>query len=109
MNTLTKSQILHQIGQIQVMERGKLSSYVVPQRSAQAGPYYKLQRWEEGKNVTRHVPAEQVPLVQAALEGYAQFTALTEQLAQQVIEETRQQFQAASDGVKKKTRLRTSS
>jgi len=100
MNSPTKSQILAQIAQIQLMERGKLSTYTFADRSGHAGPYYKLQCWEEGKNRTRYVPAEQVPLLQEALAGQAKFQQLTEQYAQLVIAETRAQLAAGS---KKKT------
>lgn len=100
MNSPTKSQILAQIAQIQLMERGKLSTYSFPDRSSDAGPYYKLQRWEDGKNHTRYVPPEQVPLLQEALAGQAKFVELTQQYAQLVIAETRAQLAAGS---KKKT------
>ena len=46
--------------------------------------------WQDGKNHTRHVPAEELPAVQAALDGYAQYRQLTEQYADMVIQETRQ-------------------
>ena len=85
-----KQQILRQIAAIAAMERGKLSAYSFEERAGVAGPYYKLQRWENGTNNTRHVPAEEVPAVQAALAGYAQFQQLTEQYADVVISETRQ-------------------
>lgn len=103
MNTLNKAQILTQIAAIEFMERGTLSPYTFPNRSPQAGPYFKLQTWEQGKNHTRYVPAEQVPLVREALAGYAQYQQLTNQLAELVIQETRQQLQAVSAGLKKKT------
>lgn len=90
MNTPTKERLLQQIGAIESMERGKLSAYSFKERSGAAGPYHKLQQWHNGKNHTRYVPAEEVPAVQAALAGYARFEALTEQYAQQVIDETRQ-------------------
>ena len=109
MNTLTKSQILAQIAQIKLMERGSLSTYTFKNRSLPAGPYYKLQTWEQGKNHTRYVPPEQVPLVQEALTGYAQYQQLTDQLAQWVVQETRQQFKELSAGFKKKTRRPPSS
>jgi hypothetical protein len=104
MNTITKAQILQQIGSIQLMERGTLSTYTFKDRAPDAGPYHKLQCWEQGKNHTRYVPPEQVALVQEALAGYAQFQALTQQLAQLCIAETRQQLNQRSAGVKKKTR-----
>ena len=72
------------------MERGKLSRYTFKERSDAAGPYHKLQRWQDGKNHTRYVSADELPAVQTALAGYAQFRQLTEQYADLVIEETRQ-------------------
>jgi hypothetical protein len=47
------------------MERGKLSTYSIKEHDGVAGPYYKLQRWEQGKNHTRHFPTEQVPAVRS--------------------------------------------
>lgn len=103
MNPTTKSQLLAQIAQIRLMERGRLSSYAFAERSGKSGPYYKLQCWENGKNCTRYIPADQLPLLQQALAGQAQFKELTEQYAQLVIAETREQLAACS---KKKTPLR---
>jgi hypothetical protein len=92
MNSNSLPPILQQIAQIQSMERGKLS--VIKESSS--GPFYKLQAREQGKNVTRYVPREQVPAVQQALEGYKQFQALTEQYADKVITETRATIAAGS-------------
>lgn len=100
MKTSTPAELLAQIAQIQRMERGKLSSYTFGERARPAHPYHKLQCWENGKNVTRYVRAEQVPLVEAALAGYAQFQGLIEQYAQQIIAQTREEL--ATVGVKKK-------
>src|SRR3954465_13666772 len=105
MNTSKKQQILQTIAATPNMERGKLSTYPVKERSGQAGPYHKLQTWEQGKNHTRYVPAEEVPAVQAALTGYSQFQQLTEEYANRVIAETRQ----AITGSKKKKSHRRSS
>jgi hypothetical protein len=90
MHTLNKHQLLEQISAISAMERGKLSAYSFKDRPGQAGPYHKLQSWELGKNHTRYVPADELPSVQAALAGYAQFEQLTQQYADLVIAETRQ-------------------
>lgn len=105
MNTPTKEQLLQQICAIESMERGKLSTYSFKERSGAGGPYHKLQHWQEGKNQTRYIPAEEVPAVQAALAGYARYEQLTEQYAQRVIEETRQVLA----GSKKKKSRRPSS
>lgn len=95
-------QLLQQIAQIQTMERGKLSIIKV----SASGPFYKLQARENGKNLTRYVPREQVAAVQEALEGYQHFQALTEQYAQEVITQTRA---AITAGTKKKFAPRKSS
>ena len=100
MRLTTPPDILAQIAHIPFMERGKLCAYYHKDRPADAGPYYKLQGWEQGKNHTRHVRPELVPLLEEALAGYAEFQQLTEQYAQIVIEQTRQQL--AGVGVKKK-------
>ena len=90
MNTPNKHQLLEQISAISSMERGKLSAYSFKDRPGQAGPYHKLQSWAEGKNHTRYVPADELPAVQVALAGYAQYEQLTRQYADLVIAETRQ-------------------
>ena len=100
MKSTNPADILDQIARIQVMERGKLCPYQHKDRPADAGPYYKLQCWEQGRNRTRHVRPEQLPLLQEALDGYARFQQLTEQYAQMLIEKTREQL--AGVGVKKK-------
>lgn len=90
MNTSTKQQLLQQIAAVSAMERGKLSTYSFKERSGANGPYHKLQQWENGKNTTRYIPADEVGQVQAALAGYVQYRQLTEKYAQLVIAETRQ-------------------
>ncbi len=94
--------LLQEIAGIQTMERGKLS--VIKESSA--GPFYKIQAREDGKNLTRYVPREQVAAVQEAIHGYQRFESLTEQYAQRVIAQTRQAIAAAS---KKKNQVQTSS
>jgi hypothetical protein len=94
--------LLGQIAQIQSMERGKLSSL----RETSAGTACKLQAWENGKNVSRYIPPDQVPAVREAIDGFERFQALTEQYARFKIEETRA---AIAAGSKKKTRAGNSS
>lgn len=89
MNQLDKSRILLQIAAISDMERGTLCTYTFKDRP-NAVDYHKLQHWQDGKNQTRYVPAAELPAVQSALEGYAQYRQLTEQYADLVIQETRQ-------------------
>ena len=96
MNTpLTPQSLIEQILQIQRMEHGSLSII----RQGPNGAYYNLNSWEEGKNCCRYLPQDKVPEVQQAIEGYHQYQQLTEQYAQQVVEQTRAQLNI---GVKKK-------
>ena len=94
MNNLTKEQILQDIAAISTMERGKLSAYSFKDRPGLAGPYHKLQHWQDGKNHTRYIPAEDLPAVQAALAGYTQYQQLTQAYADLVMSETRQNLAA---------------
>jgi hypothetical protein len=95
MHTPLKQKILQQITAIPAMERGKLSAYSFQERSGHKGPYHKLQSWQDGKNHTRYVPTDELPAVQAALAGYAQYQELTRQYADLVIAETRQNLAAS--------------
>jgi len=95
MNPSKKTHLLEQIAAIPAMERGKLSLH-------SSGRHQKLQSWQEGKNHTRHVSADELPAVESALAGYAQYRQLTEEYADLVIQETRQGIASA----KKKNRSR---
>jgi len=88
--------LLVQMAQIPQLERGKLC--VVGQ--GPNGPYYNHQTWENGKNVSRYVPRDQVPAVQNAIDGFHRFEALSDQYVEVMIEKTR----AEIGGVKKKPR-----
>lgn len=104
MNTQSKPEsLLQQIGQIEQMERGKVCLL----RQGPSGPYYNWQAWEQGKNVSRYLPREQVPAVQEAILGYQKFQELTGQYAEQIIARTREE--RAADSKKKNARPRSSS
>jgi hypothetical protein len=90
MNSPTKQQVLQQISAIPAMERGKLCAYSFKDRPGHTGPYHKLQQWDNGKNRTRYVPADELADLEAALAGYSQYQELTRQYADLVIAETRQ-------------------
>ena len=92
---LTPQTLIEQILQIQRMEHGSLCVI----RQGPDGPYYNLNSWERGKNLCRYLPQDKVPEVQQAIEGYHKYQQLTEQYAQQIIEQTRAQLNI---GVKKK-------
>jgi hypothetical protein len=92
---LSPEAILQQMAQIQRMDRGCVSII----RQGPQGPYHNHQCYEGGRNVSRYVPAEQLPELQAALQGHRRFQELVEQYVQLVVERTRAERKA---GVKKK-------
>ena len=85
------TELLAKMAQIQSMERGKLSSYRRSGRSKDADTYFRLQTWQDGKNHSRHVRPEELPALQAALEGYARYCELSGQYVQIIVERSRAQ------------------
>lgn len=81
--------LVAQIARIDAMEFGKLSGYRPPGRSKGSGPYFKLQCWQDGKNITRHVRPEELPALREALDGHARFRTLADQYARLVVAQTR--------------------
>jgi hypothetical protein len=101
-SSATPQKLLKQIAQIQHMERGKLCLL----REGPNGPYYNHQTWQDGKNVCRYVPQDQLAPLQEAFAGYEKFQQLIQQYAELVIQKTRSEL---ASGVKKKTPRPTSS
>jgi hypothetical protein len=101
MNTKpTPESILQDIAQIQRLDRGTLNVI----RQGPQGPYYNHQSYEEGRNVSRYVPGQQVADLKEAIEGYRRFQRLVEQYVEIMVEKTRAERQAGS---KKKTPRRS--
>jgi hypothetical protein len=98
----TPQSLLNDIAQIQRLDRGTVSVL----RQGPQGPYYNHQCYEKGRNVSRYVPAEQVPELQAAIAGYRRVQELMAQYVQLLVENTRADRAA---GVKKMTPPRDSS
>ncbi len=84
--------LLRQIAQIHRMDHGTVSVI----RQGPHGPYYNHQCYENGRNVSRYVPAEQVPELEQAIEGYRRFQELVKQYVQLRVEQTRAERQAGS-------------
>jgi len=63
------------MGQIPVIVQGKVSV----RRNGGKVTGCKLQRWRDGRNQTKHVPAGGVETVRQGTEGYAQFLKLAQQ------------------------------
>jgi len=84
--------LLQQAAQLAHLERGKLSII----REGPNRPFYNHQCRQEGKNMTRYVPRDQVPALQKAIDGYAQFRKLIEQYVDAVVQATRAEIAAGS-------------
>jgi len=98
-----RKQILIEMAQIETMEKGRLTeeyrdSYKEG-KPIRLGPYYKYQRWEEGKNISRRIPAPKVEELRKAVEGYHRFQSLAKEYAQLTVERTRNEF--VEEGKKK--------
>lgn len=98
-----RQQILVEMAQIDAMEKGRLTEEYRDSYKdgtpARLGPYYKYQRWENGGNVSRRIPAAQAEELREAVDGYHRFKALAEEYAELTVEATRA---ASADPGKKK-------
>ncbi len=85
MNSISRESLLAQIAQIESMEPGKLCLI----RQGPNGPYYNLQCREQGKNVTRYIPRDQLELAQTHTANFQQFQALVDQYVELVATQSR--------------------
>ena len=90
----TPQSVLQQIAQIQKIEKGTISVI----REGPKGSYYNHQCYENGKNVSRYVPRDQVEEFKEGIEGYQRFQSLIEEYVHLMVEKTR----AEREGVSKK-------
>jgi len=74
-----RARILREMGEIPLLIRGTLSVQTYQAKGRAQGPYYLLQRWEQGQHKCQRVSPEQLPLIQQGLEGSARFNELAEQ------------------------------
>jgi len=88
------------MAEIERMERGKICPMA-------GRPHYNHQTWQDGRNVVRYVPAQEVALVQQAIDGYNRFRKLAEEYADEIIRRTREE-RAKNKKRKNKAKLRKS-
>ena len=97
-----RSRILEQMAQIDRMIRGHVSQQTYQQkRDGQVitqGPYFLLQRRENGKNNCQRVGAEELDSIVASVQAYARFQELAERYASLTEQLT---WEQQSAGVKK--------
>ncbi len=82
--TRKTQRLLERMAAIERMERGK----VCPMAGR---PHYNHQTWQDGRNVVRYVPAEEVASLQKAIDGYNLFRRLAEEYADEIIRHTRRE------------------
>ena len=76
--------LLERMARIERMERGRICQMA-------GRPHYNHQTWLDGRNVVRYVPADEVPELQKAIDGYNLFRSLAEQYADEIILATRRE------------------
>lgn len=83
----TPENILRQIAGIQHMEKGTLSTI----RETAKGPSCNFQRWEDGRNRSEYVPADQVAHVRKNLQAHATFETLVANYSQALSTRSREE------------------
>jgi hypothetical protein len=105
-----RQQILQQMEQIDCMEQGSLQSETRPSARdshPQQGPYFKHQIWEQGRNVSRRIPAEKAPALAKAIKGRKEFETLAGQFVEATVAMTRAGTSADSKKNGTKSRRRS--
>lgn len=83
------------------MERGKICRMT-------GRAHYNHQTWQDGRNIVRYVPAEELADLQEAVDGYKLFTELTRQYADEMIRLTRKQRSKRAKTMRKETKRKKS-
>ena len=82
------------MGEIETMARGRLSEeYREGHKNGETvrlGPYYKHQVWEDGRNKSRRVKADEAQLLRESIEGLDRFKELSSEYIEATIELTKQ-------------------
>jgi hypothetical protein len=91
----SRQKILGQLADLDTLERGTLAEEyrerLAPDGcgTVRLGPYYKHQCWENGRNLSRRVPAAEVGSLRADLQNAQRFDQLTSELFELAIQEGR--------------------
>jgi hypothetical protein len=97
--------LLDQLAELATMERGTLAEEYRERPAPEGGgtvrlgPYYKHQCWENGRNMSRRVPAAEVDALREDLQNAQRFDQITSGLAAMAITEGRTRRAALSGGV----------
>jgi hypothetical protein len=86
--------LLREMSLIERMEFGSLAEEYREAAGAggetsRNGPYYKHQKWEDGRNRSRRVPAEEAKALREAVEGRQRFESLSAEFVELSVASTR--------------------
>ena len=86
--------LLREMSLIERMEFGSLAEEYreaagAAGESVRNGPYYKHQKWEDGRNRSCRVPAEEAKSLREALEGRQRFESLSAEFVELTVASTR--------------------
>ena len=85
-----RTHILQQMAELHSMEFGSLKEeYRTNASGGTTGPYFQLQAWHEGANLSRRVPAEEAPALKEAIANRQKFASLAEEFVELTVETTR--------------------
>lgn len=90
-HTKKMTRLLERMAAIERMERGKLCRMG-------GRPHYNHQTWQDGKNVVRYVPKDQVDELKKDIAGYQLFMKLAAEYADEVITASRRQRERKKPG-----------
>mgnify|MGYP001577006521 CR=1 FL=1 len=106
-----RQQILDEMTCLDHLQRGYLSKQFFTRsqggQTIRHGPYYVLQHAFKGAKVSRRIPAEQVPVVQADLAAWRRFEALAQEFVE-VTEKMTLEGKADADSKKNSRRSKRS-
>jgi hypothetical protein len=77
--------LLEEMGKIERMERGKVCKM-------KGREHFNHQTWQNGRNLVRYVPREEIEDLQAAITGYDRFRLLAQRYADEIIRITRREL-----------------
>jgi hypothetical protein len=97
----TPESILQELTSIQRLEKGSLSTI----RQTAKGPAFNFQRWENGRNRSEYVPADQATQVQENLQSHVRFETLVASYVEALSARSREE---RLSGAKKKHTTQTS-
>ena len=76
-----RREILAAIGRVPVVIEGTLTVRERKRSGPKVAVYHQVQRWKDGRNETRHIPAERVDTVRQGINGYQRVQSLISEMA----------------------------